>query len=97
MTKKQAIYWRTEAGLRAWACSASGLPRHYRTILGIIEGPTPVESIRAGIREHSEKDLFAWLDELDTLGFIETAHSAVATNAQLADRSVRWLDQLEAA
>jgi hypothetical protein len=73
----QAVYWLTDAGLRALRCSDSGLPRHYRRILGAIHGPSEVAAIRAaiGCDEHS---LRAWLGELDTLGFVQTARAAAA-------------------
>jgi hypothetical protein len=72
----QAVYWLTDAGLRALRCD-SGLPRHYRRILSAIHGPSEVSAIRVavGCDEHS---LGAWLGELDTLGFVQTARAAAA-------------------
>lgn len=73
----QAVYWLTDAGQRALTCGGSGLPAHYRRILAAIRGPSEVAAIRAavGCDGHS---LVAWLDQLDTLGFVQTAHAAAA-------------------
>jgi hypothetical protein len=78
MTRKEAIYWRTHAGLRAWACTDSGLPAHYRMLLGAIHGPNDVAAIRSAVSGCSDRELLAWLDELDTLGFIQTGRAAAA-------------------
>ena len=73
----EALYWLTDAGQRALRCDDSGLPAHYRRILAAIRGPSEVAAIRAavGCDGHS---LAAWLDQLDTLGFVETSHAAAA-------------------
>ena len=73
----EAVYWLTDAGLRALRCSDSGLPQHYQRILAAIHGPSEVAAIRAavGCDRHS---LAVWLDQLDTLGFVQTAHAAAA-------------------
>ena len=73
----EAVYWLTDAGLRALSCRDSGLPRHYQRILAAIQGPSEVAAIRAavGCDRHS---LAVWLDQLDTLGFVQTAHAAAA-------------------
>jgi hypothetical protein len=73
MTRTETLYWRTHAGSRAWACADSGLPAHYRRILGAMHGPTSSEQLRKMLGESSEKQLAAWLDELYTLGFVRTA------------------------
>jgi len=78
MKSRQAIYWRTHAGLRVWACADSGLPAHYRKVLGAIHAPTSVAAIRAAVGASSDRELFGWLEELDTLGFIQTGRAAAA-------------------
>ena len=78
MKRREAIYWRTHAGLRAWACADSGLPAHYRRVLGAIHAPTNVAAIGAAVSASSERELLGWLDELDTLGFIQTGPAAAA-------------------
>ena len=77
-TRTEAVYWLTHAGLFALRCADSGLPAHYRMILGAIQGPSDVSAIRAAAGGFDERDLFAWLDELDTLGFVQTAAAAAA-------------------
>jgi hypothetical protein len=78
VNRKETIYWRTHAGSRAWACAASGLPAHYRRILGAIHAPSAVASIHHAVKPCSESQLLSWLDELDTLGFIQTGRAAAA-------------------
>ena len=73
----EAVYWLTDAGLRALSCSDSGLPRHYRRVLAAIHGPSEVTAIRAAVGCDGHT-LTAWLAELDTLGFVQTAHAAAA-------------------
>ena len=73
----EAVYWLTDAGVRAVGSSDSGLPRHYRRILAAIHGPSDVSAIRAAVGCDGPI-LAAWLDQLDTLGFVQTAHAAAA-------------------
>ena len=73
----EAVYWLTDAGVRAVRSSDSGLPRHYRRILAAIHGPSDVSAIRAAVGCDGPI-LAAWLAELDTLGFVQTAHAAAA-------------------
>lgn len=71
MAKAGSLYRRTDNGLRAWECPDSGLPRGYRRILGFIEMPTYVEAIVAHLCDYPPKQIHDWLDELETLGFID--------------------------
>jgi hypothetical protein len=64
------VYLLTEAGSRAWESPRSGLPAHYRQILGLIQTETDAEEIHVGMRSHSQRQINDWLDELDTLGFV---------------------------
>ena len=73
----EAVYWLTDIGLRALASRDSGLPPHYRRILAAIHGPSEVTAIRAAVGCDAHA-LATWLDELDTLGFVRTAHAAAA-------------------
>jgi hypothetical protein len=63
----------TEAGCRAWENPASGLPSHYRRILGLIQSRSDPDEICGGMRSHSRRQISDWLDELDTLGFVALA------------------------
>jgi hypothetical protein len=60
----------TEAGSRAWNSPRSGLPAHYRQILGLIRSKTNADEIHLAMPAHSRQQLEYWLDELDTLGFV---------------------------
>jgi len=71
MPRVERIYRRTAAGLNALQSQDSGLPAEYRRILGLIETETHSELLRTSLRRYSEKQVFDWLDELQTLGFIE--------------------------
>ena len=73
----EAVYWLTDIGQRALASRASGLPQHYRRILAAIHGPSEVTVIRSAVGCDA-RTLDAWLDELDTLGFVQTARAAAA-------------------
>jgi hypothetical protein len=46
--------------------------------LGAMHGPTAVEVLKNAISEYSDREFLAWLDELDTLGFIQTDRAAAA-------------------
>ena len=71
----EAVYWLTDVGLRARG--DAGLPAHYRRILAAMHGPSGVAAIRAAVGCDAHA-LAAWLDELDTLGFVQTSHAAAA-------------------
>jgi hypothetical protein len=73
----QAVYWLSDVGRRARASGGAGMPAHYRRILAAIDGPREVAAIRAAVG-CDERSLAAWLDELDTLGFVQTSHAAAA-------------------
>jgi len=73
----ETVYWLTDAGQRALTCGDAGFPAHYRRILAAIHGPSEVTVIRAAVGCDGHT-LTAWLAELDTLGFVQTAHAAAA-------------------
>ena len=73
----EAVYWLTDVGQRALTCGDSGLPAHYRRILLAIHGPSRVAAIRAAVGCNA-RSLAAWLDQLDTLGFVQTSPAAAA-------------------
>ena len=77
MPEKETLYWRTHARLRAWTNRGSGLPHHYRRILGALEAPTTVEVLKQ-MSGCSAPELARWLEELHTLGFVETERAAAA-------------------
>lgn len=71
MPRVERIYRRTAAGLNALQSNDSGLPAEYRRILALIDTETHSELVRASLRRYPEKQVFDWLDELQTLGFVE--------------------------
>jgi hypothetical protein len=72
MTNTQLV-WRSNSGQRAWECANSGLPLQYRRILDLIASPTPAAALVSGLSDYSAKQVQDWLDELETLCFIDTS------------------------
>jgi hypothetical protein len=66
----QRSYVLTQAGARAWASRGSGLPAHYRQILGMVRSAIQADAIHVAMQSHPPSQVDDWLDELDTLGFI---------------------------
>lgn len=69
---------------RAYRLSAAGVmalqaqrsvPGWYRTILAIFQGDTLSDQICDALSAHSKKQVIAWLEQLETLGFIADAAS----------------------
>ena len=80
-------YVLTKAGSKARTSRKSGLPAHYRQILGLIRSAIDVAEIHLAMQAHSPQQVDGWLDELDTLGFV-----SLMPNASWSDQSVgeRW-------
>ena len=76
MTRVDKLYWRSEAGVRAWRCQDSGLPEPFRRILDAMQAPVALESLRKALTGTPDRDLTALLEQLETLGFVETAPAA---------------------
>ncbi len=81
----EKIYRRTEAGRKAWESRNSGLPPAYRRILGLIHGTAHCDEVLSAMRDCAGKQVHDWLDELETLCFIESL--AFASGAQPAGLS----------
>ena len=58
------------AGERALA-SEKSVPAWYRTILRLIRGETAASVVCESMNTEPAKQVFAWIDELETMGFIE--------------------------
>jgi hypothetical protein len=71
-------YQRTEAGRKAWESRHSGLPAAYRRILGVVQSVACSDEIFAALPEYGVKELKYWLDELETLCFLEALPFASA-------------------
>lgn len=72
MPRTERIYRRTEAGLKACESRNSGLPDGYRSILQLLETDAHSSLIRAHLRRYPEKQVWDWLDELQTLGLVKS-------------------------
>jgi hypothetical protein len=73
------------AGVRALA-SEKSVPAWYRTLLGLIQGETAASVVRESMNTQPAKQVLAWIDELETLGFIELVVLAPPVDAP--ERSV---------
>jgi hypothetical protein len=71
MASRARTYQRTETGRRAWESRHSGLPAAYRRILGVVEDVASADEIVAALPEYGAHELCEWLDELETLCFLE--------------------------
>lgn len=82
MPKIERIYRRTESGARAYQSPNSGLPKHHRSILGLIDADTHSDLVRASLRPYyGDKQICDWLDQLHTLGFIDAQAVSSSPNA----------------
>jgi hypothetical protein len=70
MMVNDRIYCRTSAGDRALESKRS-VPEWFRAILVLVGGQVSCSAICGGIRSHSQKQVLNWIDQLETLGFIE--------------------------
>lgn len=77
-------YRLTNTGVRAVRAERS-VPGWYRTILAMMEGDTPAERICQILSAHARKQVVAWLDQLETLGFIAVVGGQAVSESTLAD------------
>jgi hypothetical protein len=75
INRTDRIYRRTQAGVRALK-SRNSVPEWYRVVLKSIRGKTGSGAICAAMRSYPEKQVRYWLEELETLGFVEMVDSA---------------------
>lgn len=69
---ERRTYRQTDTGRKAWESRNSGLPPAYRRILGLLEAEAACsDDILAGMPDCCRKQVQDWLDELETLCFIE--------------------------
>jgi hypothetical protein len=68
---ERRTYRQTDTGRKAWESRSSGLPPAYRRILGLLQSAACCDDILAGMPECRKKQVQDWLDELETLCFIE--------------------------
>jgi hypothetical protein len=74
-TETERLYRLTMTGTLALQAKRS-VPGWYRTILAMIEGDTPSAAICGTLSAHPSKQVIAWLEQLETLGFITSADRA---------------------
>jgi hypothetical protein len=86
MNKQLRIYQRTESGRRAWADEKSGLPTAYRKILGLINQAIDSHEVINSMSEDSEKQVLAWLDELESLCFVACSSPTLAADEYELER-----------
>ena len=77
-------YRLTDTGIRAVRAERS-VPGWYRTILAMMEGDTSSERICQILSAHARKQVVAWLDQLETLGFIAAVGSQAVAESSLPD------------
>lgn len=69
----EKLIWRSDAGHRAWECLDSGLPRGYRRILDLLATPISESKVIQALQDFEAKQVRLWIDELETLCFIEAS------------------------
>jgi hypothetical protein len=82
MIVNDRIYCRTSAGDRALESKCS-VPEWFRAILVLVGGQVSCSAICGGIRSHSQKQVLNWIDQLETLGFIERILPPLSTPASI--------------
>ena len=86
-------YVLTKAGSKARTSRRSGLPAHYRQILGLIRTAIDADEIHLAMQPHSQQQVDGWLDELDTLGFIGLMPEESSSDQSVGERWGRVLRQ----
>lgn len=99
MPRMERIYRRTHEGLRAWENQNSGLRTEYRRILALIEGDTHSDVVRTSLSRYPDKQIYDWLEELQTLGFVESESVTAERDLDFTASSTiaRFLAQQKAA
>ncbi len=79
----------TDAGAKALKAKAS-VPAWYRAVLAHIDASGSVPAARSGsIRRHPAHRIRMWLDEMETLGFIEAVNGGASLQAKYAPYAKR--------
>jgi hypothetical protein len=77
-------YRLTAAGVKALKSKRS-VPVWYRAVLRLVDGGTPSSSIIAGLSAYPRKQVMAWIEQLETLGFLELMVRAPADSPDASD------------
>lgn len=70
MTTTERTYRLLPTGTRALG-SEKSVPTWYRAVLGLLQGEMTSSEIVGAMSGHSKKEVLKWIDELETLGFVE--------------------------
>ena len=73
------IYRLTEAGTSALH-SARSVPDRYRDILRLVRGDPTSSEILARLTGHPSREVLQWIEQLETLGFVESLLMQRASN-----------------
>jgi hypothetical protein len=77
MTTTARTYRLLPTGTRALG-SEKSVPPWYRAILGLLHGEMTSSEIVDAMSGRSKKEVLKWIDELETLGFVELVVPAVS-------------------
>jgi hypothetical protein len=77
MTTTERTYRLLPTGTRALG-SEKSVPTWYRTILGLLHGEMTSSEIVGAMSGRSKKEVLKWIDELETLGFVERVAPAAS-------------------
>jgi hypothetical protein len=70
------VYRRTPAGTLAWQRQDPGVPVEYRRIVGLIQGDTHPDHLRARLPRFSLEETQELLDQLVARGLLEAVEAA---------------------
>jgi hypothetical protein len=84
---EQRKYRQTDTGRKAWESADSGLPPAYRRILAVVNGVAYSDEILAALQDCCPRQVQAWVDELETLCFIEALPFAGGSGASDLSRA----------
>jgi hypothetical protein len=73
------IYRLTAAGTSALH-SARSVPDWYRSILRLVQADATSSEILAGMTSHPGREVLKWIEQLETLGFVESSLIQRASN-----------------
>ena len=70
IVRTNRVYRRTDLGAKALQSERS-IPSWFRSILDAVSGETHFNAICETMGSHSRRQVLEWLDQLETLGFVD--------------------------
>jgi hypothetical protein len=70
------VYRRTKAGTASWHRQDPSVPVEYRRVVGLIEGDTHPDNLRARLSRFTIQEIVEILDELVARGLLEAVETA---------------------